>query len=422
MSFSSLWAKSTISQVWDARASYRAPDVGNPLDRYGFGRSTSTLRDQIVADPNVGFLTDRPFQAKATPGATFVPDGAVPTESQANLTYGMRRMLVAPESEDSAALRLPVVEPQQFAIGRKHPIGRHKSRMGKLKLPIEYRRRGEGSLEDTDRWGWMEPASFNANQALRTARQYAAALKANPGMNVAAFWHELLARPEEKPNAYWASEYFIDGVVYDREASDQAGGRFGNITLSSTGTGQGIAPGERMARATNVFRTFTESYGMMKCMDYTLRQGSCEGAMFAWVFKRFEVSASDVYRILTTDYSAAAVVGNVSSTFAATAAGVDKDTKLYVLQLAPLAWQPGTFIPMDYLKYSVHGHTYYDGISINCGHIFARGQAAIARSGGSDVGPSLAPSELLPWKDNSLLYSLKMPPMKLFLSLDYAHN
>lgn len=136
---------------------------------------------------------------------------------------------------------------------------------------------------------------------------------------------------------------------------------------------------------------------------------------------------NQVYHLLTTD--ALPLKGptgmNSMAQYSAMshATGVEPTEKIYPMQLAPLAWQPGGHIPSDYLTYKLPGGLKcFDGIAINCGHIFARGKAAVAREGASDVLMSPAPHELLPFTDNRELASFSRPPIDLFLSFDNVHN
>ncbi len=134
-----------------------------------------------------------------------------------------------------------------------------------------------------------------------------------------------------------------------------------------------------------------------------------------------------VYHLLTTDalpLSGPAGLNSMAQYSAMShASGIQGDETVYPMQLAALAWQPGGYIPGDYLTYELPGGLKcFDGIAINSGHIFARGKAPVARDGGSDVGMSPSPKELLPFTDNRELARFTRPPLDLFLSFDNVHN
>ena len=134
-----------------------------------------------------------------------------------------------------------------------------------------------------------------------------------------------------------------------------------------------------------------------------------------------------VYHLLTTDalpLSGPSGMNSMAQYSAMShATDVDADEIVYPMQLAALAWQPGGYIPGDYLTYELPGDLKcYDGIAINSGHIFARGKAPVARDGGSDVTVSPAPKDLKPFTDNTELARFSRPPVDLFLSFDNVHN
>jgi len=278
---------------------------------------------------------------------------------------------------------------------------------------------------DTSLYGHYEPVGLNAMEMMRTMIKYADAKQqgiAAANWDPVKYWDVLIAKEGETPNARWSQNYYFDGVLYEREPSDKGGGFLGSITMSSSG----LDMVESKRDLTDQWRSFVHYYGQTPTWDYWDRKGSCQGATTAWVWKRFEMDANHVYNLLTTDaMPLQGAQGANMATYSAMshAAGVDPSEKVYPFQLAPLAWQPGGYIPGDYLTYTLpSGLKCYDGIAINCGHIFARGKAPVAREGGSDVSMSPAPKELIPFTDNRELARFARPPVDLFLSFDNVHN
>jgi hypothetical protein len=122
----------------------RAPTLPLPLGARtgGIGRSTAELRDQIVSQIG-GYPGEAPFawrsaEAVPQPGATFVDQARVPSETSNNFPFGVRRMLVPPPS-DGVYLRLGVPDRRQFVIGRK--IKPEEDGIGIVPLRLQHRRR-----------------------------------------------------------------------------------------------------------------------------------------------------------------------------------------------------------------------------------------------------------------------------------------
>ena len=302
------------------------------------------------------------------------------------------------------------------------------SGLGTVRIPDEIRRRGEGPVMDHDSYGHLEPVGFNALEMLRCVEDYTKAKMADERAGVVfdkeKYWRELIAREGETPNARWSEHFYFAGGLYEREPSDTNGGFIGSITMGP-GYGEDVEAEQRAA--TDKHRAFDHYYGQTKMKEYWDRKGSCLGARCSWIFKRFEMPIDTVYRLLMTDAvfhdSPARTMPMTTYCAAAHAHGQEGSDMVYPLQLAALAWQPGTYIPMDYLVYELPGGIVcYDGISIDVGHIFATGGAAAGRAGRSDVEPSVLPKDLRPFTDNTKLVSIEKAPVDFFFSLDNVHN
>ena len=113
--FTDQWGRESLSRVWDARASLRAPTIGNPLTgTRGIGRTTAEIRDQIVAKiggyPGESAFSARQSEAFPEKGATFVRQQRVPPETSNNFPFGVRHMLIPPKT-GTPFLRLEVWAP-----------------------------------------------------------------------------------------------------------------------------------------------------------------------------------------------------------------------------------------------------------------------------------------------------------------------
>ncbi len=188
----------------------------------------------------------------------------VPSETSNNFPFGVRRMLVPPPS-DGVYLRLGVPDRRQFVIGRK--IAPVKDGIGIVPLRAEYRRRGEGPLIDLSLYGHLEPVGLNALEMMRTVMDYnhTKDMKGST-WDAEKYWAELIEQKEETPNARWSENYYMDGVIYEREPSDSAGGYVGSITMGSGGGGLDLAEAKR--DLTDKWRSFIHYYGQTPVWDY----------------------------------------------------------------------------------------------------------------------------------------------------------
>ena len=468
MSFSPLLAREAVAQVYANRDSYRAPTVGNPLDgsaaRNPFkllGRGVDTLQSQTYADPDVGALRGSIAQIRGQvprEKATFVPDGDVPTDQASNVPSSVRRTLKPATTTDPSLLKLGVPEERQFCIIQKptvideaNPFESEVARKDGVTPLFDAIRglRARAPAGDPSRFGTTSPQSsvyldmqeypafdivgLNAELALQEVLLYN---HHHTARTMDQYYADMLRL--RTPAAIWHENYFVDGVVHEIQPSGRPGRTVTGplFGISTSGAGKSPQQGGDPARIlSSVLLANVINHGQEDIYNYPMECGANEGARLSFIFKRYPITHETTYRILAApqDYlyertgHPGPIQQGLTNEFTP---AIPKGVTLYALQLAVLAWSPGTYVPMDYLTYSVPHIDHpdqepwerFDGISIDLGHIFFRARRAEANAIGRTMGTSLRPDELRPFTDNPALRSQMLPPLQLFISFNNVHN
>jgi len=243
------------------------------------------------------------------------------------------------------------------------------------------------------------------------------AIKKGFGDDHAGYLNSLL---ERSPVTVWKDNFFLDGVVYEKTRAKDSE----YVTSASFKSGGREFTGAPGAQSSSEGIVNVINYGMAVMRNLIPdERGTTTGSLIALVFKRVKLTGPQEYRFCPDNQEMMANHRDGTRQLP-----LAPNESIYALQLLPVAYPPGRYLPMDYLTYTIEvgagaaARTIqcHDGLSIKLGHVYHPPQMTRQSQNPDALWNGLRPDEIRPHMDDYAMQGKQ--PIPFFVSLYLVDN